>query len=204
MLLSNRSYRCRVSYLPASERHPGSFIRQCNTECGLCARTPSSPFLDRMRLESEKSDDRRIGQASPVIDRGSASLVDGMGGPGTGNGLLYSAFQGPAEGDKIIREDEPTSRSAGDGIEGRGNEKKEMGNRVTDDVKSEIHIDKVDGEETRRRRKASVETFAKHSSRSLLKRSREWKTIEDDFAGIMIVCGKTCFDNDDEDDDICF
>ena len=151
MLAANRSYRAKISYLPAESSRPGSFTKICSSNCDLCSR--NEPHKHHHQPNNNRGT-TTLGASSPLgasgILNGSSSSGIG-GGSSAGGGGSSSGIFGPGAVN-------PTSNG---GLSSSNNAARESN--------------------------VLRSPFARHSRLSLTQRQRDWVTVEDDFAGIMMV-----------------
>lgn len=131
MLAANRSYRAKISYLPAEPSRPGSFTRICSSNCDLCSRS-----------EAHRAKHAGNGHSHNHSHFNNGSAV--LGGSGGGGGAL--------------------------------------GSRPAPVTATPLNAHAAHAAATVLR-----SPFARHSRLSLTHRQRDWVTVEDDFAGVMMV-----------------
>lgn len=156
MLAANRSYRAKISYLPADAVSVGSFSKVCGANCEMC-------------LGGRPSEKRSHSSSGNLIHlnlqgRISPNNNNNKGGGGATYGNHYHQHDGICH---------TTSESL---LGGGSNGDSGGGNGYLPNRSNPTPL------QDRRH-----SPFARHSRLSLSHRQRDWKAVEDDFAGVMLV-----------------
>jgi len=156
MLAANRSYRAKISYLPAEAVSAGSFSKVCGANCEFCLggrspekRSHSSGNLINLNLNGR----------SPSKNGAKATYYSSENQYNQHNGDHNAS-------ENLLGESSGSSGGSGGG----------MSNGYVSGHTSPTRI------QGRRH-----SPFARHSRLSLTHRQPDWKTVEDDFAGVMLV-----------------
>ena len=163
MLAANRSYRAKISYLPAEAAHSGGFRQVCYTNCGLCAQ--STHHHHHHHHHHKKLLKTQQQQQQHMNSDDSFGGFEGGFESGLGDSILPSPFSN-------------TSAST-----------------TTEAVLLSIPLPQSQQQQQQSQQQSpptspSSKTnspFALHSRHSLNHRQSDWVTVEDDFAGIMLV-----------------
>ncbi|KAL4517220.1 hypothetical protein Ndes2437B_g06825 [Nannochloris sp. 'desiccata'] len=153
MLAANRSYRAKISYLPAEPVSAGSFSRVCGANCELC-----------LGRRSPDTRNHSSGNLKNLIRNGSS--------PKNGGGATYYS-------NGSHNRQQNSSYNTTDSLLGGGGQVNAHFSGLDSPSNLQNH--------PRLNPNRHHSPFARHSRLSLSHRQRDWKTVEDDFAGVMLV-----------------
>ncbi len=180
MLAANRSYRAKISYLPAEAVSAGSFSKVCSAHCELCFGRPERNQSTGLSQTSGQRSNSRIGVNRPSSST-STSTNNTTNNTNTSTGV--SNYYTSGSHNHINNTSNSTSDSLlGGGSRGGGVLSTSGGGGGTDE--SATNHTSTTNPNTNNHHSSP---FARHSRLSLNHRQTDWKTIEDDFAGVMLV-----------------
>jgi diacylglycerol kinase family enzyme len=186
MLAANRSYRAKISYLPAEAVHAGSFSKVCSANCEICY---GRPERNKSLMNGSKSSGNLINlnlnyrSNSPKNGVGPSYYTSGShnsqhnGSNNTKDSLLGGGIGGVS------------SSNGGGGGSNINNGSGGGGGRASPSTPSPSPSPPPPPRPTSptNHNTSRHSPFARHSRMSLNHRQRDWKTVEDDFAGVMLV-----------------
>lgn len=194
MLAANRSYRARISYLPAEEHaSPGhNYARACSFGCDVCMKpppvVPSGAMMKKMQgVLGSGSRLSSIGSGGGGgVESGGSSPTTGTGGGvysdcGTAAQQVENAGASSFTSTSTAATAATTTNndSGGNGGVGGATDTNNNNNPAIHHHHHQYYH--------HHHHHISTVSVAKHSRFSLEHRSGDWITIEDDFAGIMMV-----------------
>jgi diacylglycerol kinase family enzyme len=171
MLAANRSYRAKISYLPAQATSAGSFSKVCSARCELCfGRTPTSS-------------NSNIGSGGGGSSSGAATFTSGGDPVSTMRPSSRNRNSSPKNSGGYYSNNSLTTDSLLGG--GGGSGRTSPTTSINNTNHTHTHTDNHGGAKTTTTTQQSP--FARHSRLSLNHRQSDWTTVEDDFAGVMLV-----------------
>jgi hypothetical protein len=217
MLAANRSYRCRISYLPATETQPDSFTKPCGIRCDVCASSSSPPSRRSAHVVNGTGDEATNAFSSSSAAAAAAVSASSLGDGGVAGLNVNDATSSPKgsshfselPGGRELREktgvgapDTPAAMplmtpsavafpgaNAQEQPQARSSGEQDADTSYNDARSHDARINNASrvAPTPSPLMKVPKEPFAQHSHRCVLHRSAEWKTVQGEFAGIMLV-----------------